>query len=194
MQFESHKVGRRQFLTGAAYAVGAATLALSMPEQAAEAAGVDAKDTPELVVAYVDGERLIPVDRIDGDHSLVGTSVRLAISARNPGRTFESVDAHFPQDAGGHALFHAWHKDVSDAAFAMPVVADGLRFSVHVDSAEIPFSLSPGSLRTGAYVLSTSHAFAVVAEEDGRPVLRERTLGGLAPARFDHIFLTVERA
>jgi len=190
----THKVGRRQFLAGAAYAVGAASLAMSMPEQDARAATVAANGVPELIVGYVEGERLVPVDRIDGDRSLVGTTLRLTVGPRNAGRTFASLDAHFPQDAGGHALFHAWHKSAASAVFTMPVAADGIRLSVNIDGAEVPCNLHPGALKAGAYVLATSHALTVVAEEDGRLVLHERTLGGPVPARFDHIFLTVERA
>jgi len=191
--FDDSKLGRRQFLAGAAYAVGAATLALSM-EQEVQAAKSNAAAAPDLVMGYVDGEHMISIDRVRGDDSLLGQPVRLTISARNSGKTFASIDAHFAQDSGEHAVFHAWHMSGPDAAFTMPVSTDGVRLSANVDGADVSCRLPANALKTGTYVLSTGHGFAIAAEEAARPVLLERTLGGLVPARFDHVFVTVERA
>ena len=193
---EKTTIGRRQFLRGAAYAVGAATVVMNLTDNPAEAvdpASTQSTASTDLSISYVDGERLVAGETVTADPSLMGQSVRMRISGRRVGDSLRSVDAHFTQDNGRVSKFHAWSLSGADAVFTMPVEADGFKLSVAARDGQHELTLKA---RTGTYLLAlngTAAAMSIVAEEGGCPVLRQRSFRGVVPARIDHVFVTVER-
>jgi hypothetical protein len=202
---------RREFLRRSARLVSATAAALNAHASLAATPQSDTTTTPALSLAFWDGARLIPADRLpSGDATLGRNGVRLVVRAmRIDARRLTALDAHYFVSLDGsdaHFPYHAWAANPhgpAHAAFTMPVAPDGtVRLSAHHAGEETRLPLTTGTLldapklRAGCYVLalgvSNWGAYQFRADAD-LPLVR-RTLSGFVPASLEYLVLSVSPA
>lgn len=203
---------RREFLRRSACLVGATAVALNTRNGLAATPQSGNTATPALSLAFWDGTRLIPADRLPaGDPVLCRTGAHLVVRAMPaPGvRRLTALDAHYLISLDGsdtHVPYHVWAANPhgpAHAVFTMPVAPDGtVRLSARHDGEETGLSLTTGpspdtpKLRAGHYVLAPGvanwGAYQFQAEAD-LPLVR-RTLSGFAPASLEYLVLSISPA
>lgn len=189
---------RRTFIRGAATAVGATAIAGS------GIASNLALTAPVISVAYFDGKRLIPIDRMPAaDRTLRRVEVTLQgfgkgkmrrITANFPVRTPKGVKPH---------PFHAWSTGGFTSKFEMPVDSkNGLSLSVAQGTAKAEtataLTLGVGSakgakLREGMYIIAAGPvnwaSYRFEADDVNGPLLA----AGGRPTSLQYTVLTIGR-
>jgi len=189
---------RRTFVKGAATAVAGTALAGS------SVASQFLNEVPVVSVAYFDGHRLIPVEKIlSGDRSLD----RLEVTIESKGKgSLRGINVNFPVTAGNGVKpypFRAWESGGLTRKFEVPVdPKTGVSLTVlqGTPKAEtaLTFNLGLGTakgakLREGTYVVAAGRVnwsnFRFEAEDPNGPVLD----AGAKPTNLQYALITIGR-
>lgn len=195
---QTKSIKRRDVLKGAAALAGAVALENSAVAQVLGS-------TATISVAYFDGTRLIPADRLPkGDGSL--EQVVVSMKGHNKGQ-LHGIDAQFEvRQAKGSKLYpyKAWEPGSVASEFVMPVSAkNGVRLSVSQrttkSTATVPLQLQVGTakgakLREGTYVIVAGNinwnGYRFEQDDPNGPVL---SAGG-RPTSLGYVLLDIQRS